>query len=101
MFISLSKTMAKFGGIRVGMGLRMSKKNASSIAIFALFVMIFKMMWFMLKLMWYMFIAVFWLMYAMVYGLVWIYCKMFKTSVPFFKKLYEKFDKSTEKENQA
>ena len=98
MFISLSKTMAKFGGIRVGMGLRMSKKNAPYIAIFAilmyLFVFIFKMVWNMLVL-------VFWMVYAMIYGTVWLYCKMFKTSVPLFKKLYEKFEKSTEKENQA
>ena len=95
MFISLSKTLARFGGIRLGVGMRMSKKNAPYIAIFAC-------MMFMFKMLWYLMIVSFWLTYATIYGIVWLYCKLFKTSVPLFKKLFEKIENSIKKEgNQA
>lgn len=95
MFISLSKTLAKFGGVRIGFGMRMSKKNAPYIAIFAIMMFLFKMMW-------YLMVVTFWLMYAMIYGVVWLYCKMFKTSIPIFKKLFEKIEQYIKKEgNQA
>lgn len=91
MFISLSKTLARFGGIRLGVGMRMSKKNAPYLVVFAILMLLFKMMW-------YMMIFSFWLLYAVIYGVVWIYCKMFKTSIPFFKKLHDYVEKSIKKE---
>lgn len=60
MFISFSKTLARFGGFRLGLGMRMTKKNAIWMLFVLMFVCIFKMMW-------YMMILCFWLMYAMIY----------------------------------
>ena len=96
MFISLSKTLARFGGVRIGIGTRLSKKNAPG-AIAFLFVM-----WFF-QLMWYMLILSFWIMYAVLYGCVWLYSKMFKTSIPLFKKLFDKIAEEYNKKegNQA
>ena len=62
MFISLSKTVARFGGIRLGMGLRITKSNAIWMSFIVMFV-------YMLQAMWYMMIISFWLMYAICYGL--------------------------------
>lgn len=64
MFISLSKTFARFGGFRLGFGMRLTKKNT----VWMFFVLMF--VW-MLKLMWYMLILCFWLMYAIIYAMVW------------------------------
>ena len=64
MFLSLSKTLAKFGGVRLGLGLRMNKRNS----IFVLFVMMF--VW-LFQLTWYMLVLCFWLMYAVCYGFYW------------------------------
>lgn len=64
MFLSLSKTMARFGGFRLGLGIRINKRNY----IFALFIMMF--VW-LFKLMWYMLVLSFWMMYAVCYGLYW------------------------------
>ena len=91
MFISLSKTLARFGGVRLGVGMRMSKKNAPYIGIFVAMLMMFKAMW-------YLIIVSFWMVYAAIYGAVWLYCKMFKTSAPFFKKLFEKIENGIKKE---
>lgn len=83
MFISLSKTMAKFGGVRLGVGMRMSKKNAPYVGIFVALLMMFKAMW-------YLMVVCFWMVYAVIYGVVWL-CR--KT----LKKSYEQI----EKKNQA
>lgn len=64
MFLSLSKTFAKVGGFRLGLGVRMTKKNAAFLWLILLFVWMFKLMWYMLVLS-------FWLMYAMCYGIFW------------------------------
>lgn len=64
MFISFSKTIAKFGGFRLGVGTRLSKKNAAWMSWLFLFVAMFKLMWYMLLLCG-------WLMYAMCYGIYW------------------------------
>jgi hypothetical protein len=56
--------MAKFGGFRLGVGMRMTKKNAFLFFFVMLFVYIF-------KLMWYMMLLVGWLIYAMLYGMYW------------------------------
>ena len=64
MFIGFSKTLAKFGGFRLGMGLRLTKSNIWW-AIFAL------MMIYTLQAMWYTMLLVFWVAYAMGYGVYW------------------------------
>lgn len=62
MFLSLSKTMSKFGNIRLGLGIRMTKKNASVMALLMMFIWVF-------QLMWYMILLCFWLVYAVCYAL--------------------------------
>lgn len=64
MFFSLSKTLAKFGGFRLGLGIRLTKKNAPWMFLIWIFVLMFKMMW-------YMMVISFWLMYAVIYAFVW------------------------------
>lgn len=64
MFLSLSKTFAKVGGFRLGLGIRMTKKNAPYMLFLIFFVSMF-------QLMWYMMVLCFWLMYAMCYGIYW------------------------------
>lgn len=64
MFFSLSKTFAKFGGARFGLGIRMTKSNAAFMWLIVLFVSMFQLTWYML-------ILCFWLMYAMCYGIYW------------------------------
>jgi ABC-type multidrug transport system fused ATPase/permease subunit len=63
-FLSFSKTIAKFGGFRLGVGMRVNKKNSAWIAFLIFFVVMFQLMWYMLLL-------CFWLMYAMLYFLYW------------------------------
>lgn len=63
MFLSLSKTMAMFGGFRLGLGIRLTKSNA----IIMLFVIMFVAMF---KAMLYMMILCLWLIYALIYGIV-------------------------------
>lgn len=87
MFISFSKTMAKIGGVRVGMGLRMSKKNAPYIAVFVGIMMMFKFLWWLT-------IACFWLMYALGYGAF----IAFKKLKPYCKRLFAKIKNRTKKE---
>lgn len=65
MFVSLSKMLAKVGGVRLGFGLRITKKNAAWMWLVLLFVLVFQMMWYMLVL-------CFWILYAICYGVV--YC---------------------------
>lgn len=74
MFISLSKTMAKFGGFRLGVGMRLTKNNALVMLFFLMFVYCFKMMW-------YMMILCFWCVYALIYGFVWCIKKLIQTSM--------------------
>ncbi len=94
MFISLSKTLAKFGGFRLGVGMRMTKNNMIWMSLIVMFMQL-------MKAMWYLMIICFWLVYAMIYGI----CKMCKSSSPLFKKLfqnlYEKAEQNAEKKNQA
>lgn len=85
MFISLSKTLARFGGMRLGVGMRVTKNNIIWMSLIAMFVLL-------MKAMWYMMIICFWLLYATIYGIIWLYCKMFKTSIPFFKNLFERIE---------
>jgi hypothetical protein len=63
MFISLSQALTKYGGLRIGAGLRITSKNAIWMLFVWLFVLCFKMMW-------YMMIVSFWCIYAICYGIV-------------------------------
>lgn len=100
MFISLSKTLAKVGGIRLGVGMRMTKKNAPS---FIVGILVYYMFYYTFKLMWYALVASFWLMYAGIYGMIWMMKKMFKISIPFIDKMLNKISEECNKngENQA
>ena len=64
MFISFSKTIARFGGFRLGVGMRLNKKNAIWMSLIVLFVAMFQLMWYML-------ILCGWMMYAVCYGIYW------------------------------
>ena len=64
MFISFSKTLARFGGFRLGIGIRLNKKNAIWLSLIVMFVAIFQLMWYMLLLYG-------WLIYAVCYGIYW------------------------------
>ena len=64
MFMSLSKTLKKFGGFRFGFGIRLTKSNA--------FIMLFVLMFVcMFQAVWYLLLIYFWLIYAVIYGIVW------------------------------
>ena len=69
MFISLSKTIERFGGFRVGFRMRLNKKNAIWFSLIIMFIGIF-------KLMWYMMILCGWMMYAICFGLYWCIKKL-------------------------
>lgn len=62
MFLSLSKTMSKFGNIRLGLGIRLTKSNAAWMGLLMIFVWMF-------QLVWYMMLLCFWLVYAVCYAL--------------------------------
>jgi hypothetical protein len=74
MFVSLTKTLKKFCGFRLGFGIRITKKNAVWMWIVLLFVSMF-------QLMWYMFVLCGWLLYAYL-RLVWWLVKMMFTLIP-------------------
>ena len=67
MFISFSKTIARVGGLRIGVGKRITAKNAWWMLLVVCFVAVFKFMW-------YMCVFILWLVYAMLYGMWWC-CK--------------------------
>ena len=69
MFLSLSKTLTKFGGFRFGVGMRLTKKNAWWMFFVLLFVYMFKAYW-------YMMIICLWLIYAICYGFYWCIKKL-------------------------
>lgn len=63
MFVSFSKFAKKFGGIRLGLGLRITKSNALWMSFIIMFVCI-------LQACWYMMLLCFWLVYIVIYGTV-------------------------------
>ena len=83
MFISLSKSFGKVGGFRIGIGKRVTSKNAWWLALIVFFVAIF-------QLMWYMMVFCFWLMYAMCYGLWWCIKKPVQGLIILIKKTLSK-----------
>lgn len=72
MFVSLSKTLTKFGGLRLGLGLRLNRSNAAWMLFVLMFVYIFQAMW-------YMMIVCGWLVYAVCYGVYWCIKKLVET----------------------
>ena len=79
MFIGLSKTIGKVGGFRIGIGQRITSKNAWWL-IFAM------VMYGMIKLAMYMVIASFWMIYAVFYGMWWCIKKLVFGIAKLFKK---------------
>lgn len=73
MFFSFSKTIARFGGFRLGLGIRITKKNAVWIALLTMFVAMFQLMWYMLLLCG-------WMIYAVCYGIYWCIKKIIVAS---------------------
>lgn len=69
MFVSFSKTIAKFGGFRLRVGMRRNKKNGILMALIIMTVAMF-------KLVWYMMLLCGWLMYAICYGIYWCIKKL-------------------------
>lgn len=72
MFISFSKTLAKFGNMRVGLGFRLTKKNF----VWAIFIWFFICIF---QLMYYSLIFALWLMYAFAYAMYWLIKKIIIT----------------------
>lgn len=64
MFVGFSKTLAKFGGFRLGLGIRITKKNVLWASLVVLFVSCF-------QLLWYSVLFFFWLIYAFFYSAYW------------------------------
>lgn len=72
MFIGLSKTIARFSGFRLSVGMRITKKNALWMSLIVMFACMFKAAWYMLLLCG-------WIMYAIFYGIIWCVKKTIKT----------------------
>ena len=70
MFITFSKTIARFGGVNIRVGKRIKASNAwLIIGLFGFF-----------KLIWSLFVLMFWLYYALFYGIWWC-CKKIVQSI--------------------
>lgn len=82
MHLSLSKVM-KLCGCRLGLGIRITKKNAAYMWIILLMVVMFQLMWSMM-------ILCFWLIYAVMYGIIWCIGKIFKAIGKGLKRLTAK-----------
>ena len=63
MFVSFSKFAKKFGGIRFGLGLRLTKSNALWMSFVIMFV-------YVVQACWYMMVVCFWLVYIVIYGMI-------------------------------
>ncbi|HBL83384.1 MAG TPA: hypothetical protein DDZ99_00520 [Clostridiales bacterium] len=50
MFLGFSKTMARFGKFRLGVDMRLTKKNAPYLFIILMFIWMFQLMWYMMVL---------------------------------------------------
>lgn len=61
MFLSLSKTIVRFGKMRLGLGIRITKKNVVFMGFILMIVYIFQACWYLL-------ILCGWLIYAIIYG---------------------------------
>lgn len=98
MFISLSKTLTKVGGVRLGVGMRITKSNSIWMSLLVMMVQMFKAMW-------YLMVVMFWMIYAMFYGLYLAYKWLFKFMIIAYKKVKpyckELFAKIKKEGNQA
>ena len=80
MFISFSKTIGKVGGFRIGIGKRVTSKNAWWMSLVICFVAMFQMIW-------YMCLLSLWMMYAACYCMFWICKATFKGIVSLFSRV--------------
>lgn len=83
MFISLSKVFTKIGGLRFGLGIRITKSNFIWMSLLTCMVC-------MLQATAYMMVITFWLVYAMFYGYFWCTKKLILCIIKLFKKLKER-----------
>ena len=79
MFLSLSKTIVRFGKMRLGLGIRITKKNVIYIGFILMFV-------YMLQACWYLMILCGWLTYAVIYGMYWCIKELIKAIIEISKK---------------
>ena len=69
MFVSFSKMITKLGGVRLGLGLRITKNNILWMSFILMFV-------YMMQACWYLMILMFWIVYAIIYGTIYIIKKI-------------------------
>lgn len=69
MFIGISKPLAKIGGLHLGVGFRITKKNAA-------YMLTFLSLYYIFKFMLYVIVLCLWLAYAVYYGLFWCIKKL-------------------------
>lgn len=84
MFVGFTKTLKRMSGFRLGIGVRVNKRNAALWCILMLFAALFYMMW-------YMIIGAGWLLYFMCYAIYKIYYFLFKGIAIGCKKLFSHF----------
>lgn len=65
MFLTFDKTVAKFGGVRVGVGIQLTKKDMRRLSFLMMVISICKLMWTVA-------IACGWAIYALFYGVYWV-----------------------------
>lgn len=81
MFVSFTKTLKRMSGFRLGVGVRVNKRNAPLWCCAMLFAGMF-------YLIWYMIIGAGWLLYFMCYAIYKIYYYLFKGIIICCKKLF-------------
>lgn len=92
MFMTLSKTLGKVGGIRIGIGTRITSKNAWWACLIVFFISMF-------QLVWYMMVLSFWLMYATFYGFFWCCKKLFQVTVGIIKSCISAISNRSDSKN--
>ena len=83
MFFSFSKTIVRFGKMRLGLGIRITKKNVIYMGFVLMFV-------YMLQACWYLMILLGWLVYAACYCVWWCIKKIVENSKQYIKERKEK-----------
>lgn len=82
MFLSLSKTIVRYGKLRLGLGIRITKKNVIYMGFILMFV-------YMLHACWYLMILLGWLVYAVCYGIWWCIKKIIEQGKKYIKERKE------------
>jgi hypothetical protein len=86
MFIGFSKTLARFGGFRLGVGMRVTKNNVLWMSLIVMIIQMFKAMW-------YMMVVAAWFTYALFYGIIIGYKWLIKFFIWLFRKVVEFYKK--------